>query len=321
MRRLLLLLICLAGFTLVPRMAFALTCTFAPSGEMVFSGSPSGSAVLDASLNITYSCWSTPLDPGTTVLVCPAVGRLDAATGTRSMKAGSSDLKFQLYSDAARSKVAPDQGYPATLMQLAVVFMGVGNGTFTFPYGRIEKQRVESGDYSANIPITFYYRWLTLLEPPPGCPLGVGTQTTQMNFMARIKVDKTCTVDTSPINFGKMAALPQGQDIDATGSLKINCTPNVGYNILLGNGKAAIGPNARKMFAGSDPVGQSIGYGLYSDPGRTASWGDMITASGQAEKLGTGTEQNYTVYARVPRGQATPPAGIYSDYVIVTVTY
>ena len=53
------------------------------------------------------------------------------------MKAGSSDLKFQLYSDAARSKVAPDQGYPATLMQLAVVFMGVGNGTFTFPYGRI----------------------------------------------------------------------------------------------------------------------------------------------------------------------------------------
>ena len=54
----------------------------------------------------------------------------------------------------------------------------------------------------------------------------------------------------SPINFGKMAALPQGQDIDATGFAENQRTPNVGYSILLGNGKAAIGPNARKMFVG-----------------------------------------------------------------------
>jgi hypothetical protein len=92
------------------------------------------------------------------------------------------------------------------------------------------------------------------------------------------------SVDTSPIDFGKMQTLPD-KDIDATGSLKINCTPGVGYNVLLGDGKAGTGPTTRKMFTGASPGGQSIAYGLYSDAGRTASWGDTTTSGGKEDPV------------------------------------
>ena len=240
MRRLLLLLICLAGFTSGPPDGFRAHLHVRPErGNGLLGQSVGRPAVLDASLNITYSCWSTPLDPGTTVLVCPAVGGLDAATGTRSMKAGSSDLKFQLYSDAARSKVAPDAG-------LSSDPHAIGGGL----YGRRQwnlhislwADREAAGGvrswrlwHPANIPITL----LLSLADPVGTAAWLPAWRWHPDYANEFHGQdqgrqRLCTVDTSPINFGKMAALPQGQDIDATGSLKINCTPNVGYNTPAG---------------------------------------------------------------------------------------
>jgi spore coat protein U-like protein len=63
---------------------------------------------------------------------------------------------------------------------------------------------------------------------------------------------------------------------------------------------------------------RSLSDGLYKDAARTQLWessaGEQVTGSG------AGTVQNLPVYGRIPP-QATPPAGTYSDTVVVTVTY
>lgn len=318
MRRFLLLLICLAGFMLVPRMAFALTCSFTPKGDMAFSGSPSGPAFLDATLDVSYSCiGEVPFHLGTVVLVCPEMAAF-ADTKNLSMTSGVNTLDFNVYSDPARTKVA-GTATQATPITFNFPLFSVAQGTITMFYGRIPKQRVEAGNYSKETNVGFYYRWLKPFETA-SCQ-NSGNPLTTLNFTAKINVDKTCSVSATPIDFGRMPDLPQTLHIDLASTLRVNCTPNVAYNILLSDGGAGAGPGGRRMFTGAGANGPSISYGLYSNPDRTDAWGDLTTTGGKEERNGTGVDQAYFVYARVPRGQVTPTAGVYSDSVIVTVSY
>ena len=59
--------------------------------------------------------------------------------------------------------------------------------------------------------------------------------------------------------------------------------------------------------------GNLLAYGLYHDYARTSEWG---IATG----TGTGGQQSLTVLGRIFPGQR-PSVGIYSDSVVVTVTY
>lgn len=63
---------------------------------------------------------------------------------------------------------------------------------------------------------------------------------------------------------------------------------------------------------------QAVTYGLYKDAARSQPWGSagtqLVTGSG------AGAAQNLPVYGRV-LPQSTPPAGSYTDTVVVTVTY
>lgn len=67
-------------------------------------------------------------------------------------------------------------------------------------------------------------------------------------------------------------------------------------------------------------AGRYVVYGLYQDAARSKPWG---TNTGSGETLsgtGTGLTQSHTVYGRVAP-QSAPPAGTYTDTVVVTVTY
>jgi spore coat protein U-like protein len=68
-----------------------------------------------------------------------------------------------------------------------------------------------------------------------------------------------------------------------------------------------------------DTGGNQIWYGLFRDAARSLSWGELGDGAAQPG-TGSGAAQSFTVYGRVP-AQATPPPGIYSDTIIVTITY
>lgn len=129
-----------------------------------------------------------------------------------------------------------------------------------------------------------------------------------------ITIENACEISTAPttLDFGTHGVL--SSNVDSTSTISVTCTTNAPYDIGLDGGTSG-NVNARTMVNGGDDVG----YQLYQEAARTTIWGDTVGTDTLAS-TGTGSEQQFTVYGRVP-AQTTPPAATYNDTVTVTVTY
>lgn len=129
-----------------------------------------------------------------------------------------------------------------------------------------------------------------------------------------ITIENACEISTAPttLDFGTHGVL--SANVDSTSTISVTCTTAAAYNIGLNGGTSGV-VNARTMLNGTD----SVGYQLYQEATRTSVWGDTVGTDTLAS-TGTGTEQQFTVFGRVP-AQSTPPAATYNDTVTVTVTY
>jgi len=139
------------------------------------------------------------------------------------------------------------------------------------------------------------------------------------NFQALITIQNTCALTTAPtnLNFGTQGVLVA--NVDTTSTLKVTCTTGADYDIGLdagANESSADDVDTRRMTDGSSHY---VGYNMYTTTGRTTVWGDTVDTN-TVGSTGTGAEQSFTVYGRVP-AQTTPQAGDYADTVTVTVTY
>jgi len=133
-------------------------------------------------------------------------------------------------------------------------------------------------------------------------------------FQATITIQTQCEV-TSPsdLNFGSSGLL--NNNIDASSTFVVKCTKGTAYSIGL-TGANDSGGNKR-MSNGSEYVT----YQTYTDNTYGTVWDAASSpSSGPVTATGTGDNQTYTVYGRVPP-QTTPPAGNYSDTVTITVQY
>jgi spore coat protein U-like protein len=104
-------------------------------------------------------------------------------------------------------------------------------------------------------------------------------------------------------------------NIDAMGEISVTCTKGAPYTISLDGGTTGGTPTARKMSKGAE----QITYGLYRNAGRTLGWGQTNNVDNVAG-MGTGIQENFTVYARVPP-QPTPSPGVYTDTIVVTIMH
>lgn len=138
--------------------------------------------------------------------------------------------------------------------------------------------------------------------------------TVTANMPVTITIENACEISTAPttLDFGTHGVL--SANVDSTSEIGVTCTTGAVYDIGLdGGGSGDI--NARVMTLGTEDVG----YQLYQEAARTTVWGETVGTDTLAS-TGTGIEQQFTVFGRVPP-QATPPAGTYTDTVLVTVTY
>lgn len=146
-------------------------------------------------------------------------------------------------------------------------------------------------------------------------PLMASAQTATDTFDVRITIAEECRIiSTQTLDFGSTGVLTS--NVDGTAVLQVACTPTTPYNIGLDEGLGAGATTAARLMTSG---GATVGYGLFRDASRTASWGDTIGTDTQAG-TGTGAAQSYTVYGRVAP-QTTPASGTYTDTVTVTVTY
>jgi len=150
----------------------------------------------------------------------------------------------------------------------------------------------------------------------------------------------SCTVATTPVNFGNNVAFSgYGNLPSATGSVDVNCSSTLAYTIAMDGGQNALtSTSSRKMADATGPIqagnGHALGYYL-KQPTGTTRWGDCDTSGvcgawGKTSALvftstGTGALQSHTVNATIyttgSYGLALVLPGSFSDTVNVTVTY
>lgn len=226
-------------------------------------------------------------------------------------------LQYQLFRDAARTLIFGNLGDVGgdgiTFSGGSLINIG---GVIVIPitvYGRVNPNQsgVTPGSYSSTfqppLDIEVFYQFCTLL-------LGCSTGTVGAPFAVNAEVQPNCLVSASNLDFGNAGVL-SGM-IDAVSQIDVSCTANSPFQIGLGDGLHNTAPLARRM---RSAAGDFIAYELYRDSGRSLLWG--TAGSGQSQPgTGSGTSQTFSVFGRVP-AQATPPAGIYSDTVVVVVTY
>ena len=305
------LVVLFLSFTPSPVLAYScsITATIVAFGNVDVS---TGAAV-DSTATLTLNCTGAPSNKWVRNCVSIDGGSAWDATSRLMNGPSSPQLRFQLYSDAARTTAWGS--WPASLYGGGFtwdVFSTAANLTATTTvYGRVpgSQQSIPSGSYSSNLTLFFTYD----NSDNTACPFnGKGNSST--TFTATATVLSNCIVSATNLNFGSTGTL--SSNIDATSSLSIQCSNGAPYNVGLDAGTGSGATVAtRKMTSG----GNTVNYTMYQNAGRTTLWGTTIgtnTLSG----TGSGSAQNLTVYGRVPT-QTTPAPGTYADTIVVTVTY
>ncbi len=128
-------------------------------------------------------------------------------------------------------------------------------------------------------------------------------------------VSSTCIVGASTLAFSSAtSAAIQAGNIDAAGTVTVNCTAGSAYTISLDAGAGSGATVAsRKMTSGSN----LLSYSVYTTAARTTVWGD---GTGTVTGTGTGASQSIAAYGRIFAGQVVP-AATYTDTINVTITY
>lgn len=250
----------------------------------------------------------------TSILVCPRLGIGSygaAATGPRKMGFGTNLLNFDVFTTSAGTQRYSNDIFDSTTPPTYFVTGSNGQGTTTLTlYGRIpaNQQSAALGAYSTALSATIGYGYSNSYG---SCTAAGATATSTMTVSANNQV--TCTITTAPVAFGSVALLDA--NVDAVGTVQVTCSATAAYAVGM-NGGANGGTSATtRMMAGG---AERITYALYRDAARTQGW--YSDSGSSLSGTGTGSAQSLSVYGRVPV-QHTPTPGLYSDSVIVTLTY
>ncbi|MBC8718269.1 spore coat protein U domain-containing protein [Ochrobactrum sp. Marseille-Q0166] len=299
--------------------ALAQTCTASITNMNFGSVNLQAGGAVDTTATLSVSC-SSSLNLQLLMRLCP---NLEAGSGgssgsNRLMINGTNTLTYQFYQDANRT-IPWGSSTNATLGTVPAIdviapILGPGTATRTI-YGRILGSQASklAGTYLSNFSGgQARINYVRYLLGAPDCSTVVENPI-QPTFTVQAIVNRSCTVSATNINFGSQSNLLV--NVDATGTLSVNCTLGLPYSIALNGGLSNAQPTQRRMTLGSN---DAIVYGLYSNSARTVPWGSA--ANQIVPGTGTGTIQNVTVYGRVAP-QTTPISGTYTDTVVVTINY
>ncbi|MBJ9938100.1 Csu type fimbrial protein [Acinetobacter pittii] len=134
------------------------------------------------------------------------------------------------------------------------------------------------------------------------------------------QLNSTSTVDFVNINDISTTS----RDYTAQGAVNTTCNFGTPYSIYLGDGNNRIAGGFRRMINSNN---EFIPYQLYKDSNYSTVWDATggvtnVGGTGGVSKTGTGSAQTTTVYGKIPQGTAIASRpGVYSDSVVVTVTY
>lgn len=301
-----------------PTLARAQTCSFSVSNINFGAVDTLSGNNDDTTATASISCSGISL---LTIRLCPNLGSGTGGTteSNRRMLSGANTLTYQLYSTTWGGTIWGSDLFadPPTPPALSVTLNALGSGSISptvFARAFGGQSTAPAGSYTSTYSSTqAQLRYQYCLGTCPACSAAL-TSATNATFTVSATVASNCLVLAQNINFGSIGVL--SANVDATGQITVTCTPTTSYTISLNGGTTGSPPASRKMSKGSE----TATYGLYKDAVRSQIWGDASTPGSTVPGTGTGLSQNLPVYGRVPP-QTTPSPGLYTDTVVVTVTY
>lgn len=314
-----------AGFTLlfVSKAEAAPSCNVTPT-NLVFGDVTSAvlaGSTSDITATISYNC--TGATNNSMIRVCIELDYFNASN-TRSMASGPAILNYQIYKDAAFSQVWGNSS-DGNVLQIDLQTDGSGNvSSSSTMYGRVlaGQTTAQVKNYTHNLNGSSDNR-LTVAQSLANPCTAIGSGSKNISLTATATVSALCNISAATLDFGSTPSAI-ASNIDSTATITALCTNPTPYTVGLDNGANANG-SQRRMRLGA--TSYYVSYNLYTNAARTTSW--LATTSATTCTSGTstcgvgtgsGTNQNFTVYGRVPP-QTALAAGTFSDTILVTVTY
>lgn len=169
-----------------------------------------------------------------------------------------------------------------------------------------------------------FVRNIILITASATCSTYVFAATATATMTNTVTITNNCSISTLGFTTTYDPVVTNaGTNQDATASVTTTCTVGADPVITLGQGANAntgstdTVPLRRLSSGGGTPT--YLNYSLFSDSGRTTTWGNTAGTSPSAVTA-TGAATPITIYARVPSGQSGK-AATYTDTVVATVTF
>ena len=181
---------------------------------------------------------------------------------------------------------------------------------------------VAAGVYTETLNVRWDWSYCTGLGVLGIC-LGYDTGSNKISTLTvSITVANDCTISAPSISFGSAPVVSAFSTVSQT--VSVNCTKGSAYTVGLGDGTHPVSVGGRRQMMSG---GNYLAYDIFQSAG-TTRWGSVGAArraSTTAEVnpgtgLGSGS-QIFNYNARIYTDQATPPAGNYSDSVVLDVSF
>ena len=304
----------------------AITCTAATTNVAFGSVNVLPGSVISTTGTETITCSGAVAN--TTYRFCTDMGAgTDVSGNQRQMASGTNRLGFNFYKDAAHTQSWGNyaNNFLGGGSQNDFTSNGSGNisGTITV-YATLtgSQQTVIPASYSESMTSGASQR-LHYGSLASGGNCSIGGSTANFSFTVTATVIVSSNVSVTSLDFGSSPSTIAA-NIDSTATITVQGTNTTPYSIGLDNGTNVSGSQRRVRLGATSNY---LNYGLYTDSGRSHAWTTTTTttsctggASTCSLGTGTGVNQNVTIYGRVAP-QSAPLTGIYTDTVVVTVTY
>lgn len=310
------------GVTLV--LLFAASGAHAQSCQAVVtpvafgSVSPIANVAVTTTTNISVTCTWPAVSLTPDVLVCLNLG----GTSPRSLTNGTNSLSYDLYRDNGHTQAWGSTYSGTTPISLTMSKpSGTTLTTNVTVYGQVSSSQptvptvnnastVYSQTFGGNT-TSINYGFYLLIAPTCSSLASGGT----FPFTVNATVVNNCNITASNVAFGSAGVLSSA--LIATGTITTVCTNGDAFKIAL-NGGASANVGARTMQRSGG--GGTVNYQLYIDSAHSSAWGDGTGSTATQAGTGSGLQQVFTVYGRVPV-QTTPAPGNYSDTITATIYF
>lgn len=217
---------------------------------------------------------------------------------------------------ASSSEVQTTKSYTwggSTLLNL------IGGKQYNIPlyFRTVAGQNVTAGPYQVtlNFSITYSVCSVGVLNL---CLSGQQTGTTNTSITVNMNVTNDCSAMTTPdVNFNSAPLVQNFPTVSQ--AIAVTCTKGSSYTIGINNGANALN-NVRRMVSGAN----YMSYDIYKEA-TTNRWGgsgaERWASSASSQLSADGLLRTYNYTAKVLTNQITPPAGTYTDTLIVDVTF